>query len=155
MLAIRFEVSSVQDVGVVASERIPRSRRSGRDRITAWDSGQKKALEYCARARSGTIFAPTSPERVIPGRREATNPEPMNTGREIFSPVCMGPGFPRFRSGPGTTTRELMEKSHDARNGRLHRPWPDGTRLYPQAGREGLPGGRLRHPRGDNQGGIG
>src|SRR5216684_7240110 len=100
MLAIRFEVSSVQDVGVIASKRIPRSRRPGRDRITAWDSGQKKALEYCARARSGTIFAPwaraADPLRV--GERQF-----MTQGTVGFIGLgLMGQGF----------TRRLGEKGY-------------------------------------------
>src|SRR5260370_35561081 len=93
MLAILFEVSSVQNVGVIASERIPRSRRPGRDGITAWDSGQKKALEYCVRARSGTIFAPwartTDPLRV--GERQF-----MTEGTAGFIGLgLMGQGFTR------------------------------------------------------------
>src|SRR5262249_57015778 len=42
---------------------------------------------------------------VIPGRREAANPEPMNTGRcRIRSVRVHGPRAPSLRSGPGVTT---------------------------------------------------
>src|SRR5260370_14680544 len=100
MLAILFEVSSVQNVGVIASERIPRSRSPGREGITAWDSGQKKALEYCVRARSGTIFAPwartADPLRV--GERQF-----MTEGTVGFIGLgLMGQGF----------TRRLGEKGY-------------------------------------------
>jgi hypothetical protein len=39
---------------------------------------------------------------VIPGRREAASPEPMNTDfRNIAWIVSMDPGFPRFARAPG------------------------------------------------------
>lgn len=86
---------------------------------------QKNALEYCVRARSGTVSIAD-----VTGARHSGARAP---GR-------------RFAN---------WEKVHDARSGRLHRPWPDGARFYPQAQREGLSSGRLRHRRGENQDGIG
>jgi|GraSoiStandDraft_12_1057312.scaffolds.fasta_scaffold1193415_2 hypothetical protein len=55
---------------------------------------------------------------VVPGRRDAASPEPMNTSRETsHNRVFMGPGFPRFaalRSGPGMTSPWLHLSGENA-----------------------------------------
>src|SRR5207248_410865 len=59
---------------------------------------------------------------VIPGRAYGANPEPMNTElRNAGRIVVMDPGFPRFRSGPGTTYERGTPVSRSASQ---DQPWP-------------------------------
>src|SRR5215467_13333336 len=54
--------------------------------------------------RSGHRFADKNMRAVIPGRREAASPEPMNTRPfRIGSVRVHGPRAPSLRSGPGVT----------------------------------------------------